>query len=320
MEVIRGTEGLSGRFRYPVVALGNFDGVHVGHHALIRKVVERAGEMGGESIAVTFDPHPLKVLAPEKAPPLLTTLKTKLSVLEDLGVQKVICISFTRAFSQQGPEDFIEETLFRGIGAKEVVVGHNYAFGKGRKGNVSHLMEMGERLGFRVWVVDPVKIEGVGVSSSSIRDYLKAGDLEHANSFLGRDYLVEGVVSPGHRRGAELGFPTANLSLIAEMLPRSGVYAVRVAHGFSLMDGICYVGSQPTFQGQETGLEVHLLDFSGELYQESLRVYFVAWLREEKAFKGREELVSQIRKDLQRAREFLHPSQGRMVNVSKRHS
>jgi riboflavin kinase/FMN adenylyltransferase len=205
----------------------------------------------------------------------------------------------------QGPEEFIEEVLVRRIGVQEVVVGPNYAFGKGRQGNVARLMELGERWKFRVWVVESMMRQGVRVSSSMIRECLKNGDVERGADLLGREYQVEGVVVPGHQRGEKLGFPTANLAKTSELLPKEGVYAVRVDHAGKLLDAIAYVGSQPTFQGKEVGLEVHLLNFTGEIYQERLRVYFVAWLRPEKVFENREALVAQIRQDVEKARGIL---------------
>jgi riboflavin kinase/FMN adenylyltransferase len=309
MDVIRGTEDLSGRFRYPVVALGNFDGVHLGHQALIKTVVERAGEKEGVGIVVTFDPHPLKILVPEKAPPLLTTLETKLRVLSGLGVEAVLCIPFTEAFSQQGPEDFVEEVLHRRIGAKEVVVGHNYAFGKGRRGNIAHLREMGQDLGFEVRVVESVNQQGLAVSSSRIRGHLKTGEVEQAAALLGRYYLVEGTVVSGHQRGKELGFPTANLTDIQEMLPGKGVYALQVVHAGQTQEAIGYIGSQPTFDGHEITLEVHLLDTALTLYGERLTVLFAAWIRAERRFEDRDALVVQIRRDIEEARRVFRRSE-----------
>lgn len=315
MEFVRGTTHLS-RYPSPIVALGNFDGVHLGHHVLIRSVVARAREVRGTSIVVTFEPHPLRVLAPEKAPPLLTSLKTRLRILEDLGVDVVVVIPFTREFGQKGPEEFVREVLGERIGAQEVVVGQNYAFGRGRSGRVPQLIALGRKLGFTVHVVNPVQVEGVVVSSSQIRKYLQAGDVERAARMLGREYLVEGVVVPGHQRGASMGYPTANLSGIVEMLPRPGVYAVRATCNQEILDGVAYVGSQPTFHGEEIGLEVHLLRYSGNLYEKTLRVYFVAWLRPERTFPNQEALARQIQQDLAQAETLLHPPPPQEVGES----
>ena len=211
MKIIRGTKNITGPIPYPVMAIGNFDGVHVGHQTLFRKTAELALANQGTAISFTFEPHPLKIIAPSKVPPLLTHFKKKMELMESFGISLVICADFTRQFADQRPRDFSKNILFEKIGVKEVVVGFDYAFGRGREGTIPYLKKMGEEFEFAVHVVEPFKLNGHTVSSSHVRELIEVGDVEMANQFLGRDYSIIGPVVSGHKTGQAIGFPTANI-------------------------------------------------------------------------------------------------------------
>ncbi len=289
-----------------VVTIGNFDGVHLGHRAILARVVHRAREVQGQAVAVTFEPHPLKVLRPGLELPLLTTGEQKLRLLAGAGLQAVVILPFTQEFAQLPARDFVLDYFCRRLKVREVVVGHDYAFGRGREGNIDLLKEMGRSHGFTVQVVWAVEAEGAVVSSSLIRAMLRLGKVDAANRLLGRAYGVVGRVVKGHGRGAELlKVPTANLRPANELLPASGIYAVRVQRGGETLPGVANIGTCPTFDDAELSLEVHLLDFNGDLYGEDLEVEFVSRLREERRFPSVEALGAQIRADIARAREVL---------------
>jgi len=289
-----------------VVTIGNFDGVHLGHRAILARVVQRAGELEGMAVAVTFEPHPLRVLRPGLELPLLTTGTQKLKLLAEAGLEAVVVLPFTPKFARLPARDFVQEYFCRRLKVREVVVGHDYAFGRGREGNIDLLKEMGRSSGFTVQVVWAVEAEGAVVSSSLIRALLRLGKVDAANRLLGRAYGVMGQVYQGHGRGAKLlGVPTANLRPENELLPASGIYAVRVRRGTETLPGVANIGTCPTFDDAELSLEVHILDFNGDLYGEELEVEFVGRLREERRFPSIEALGAQIRADMEAARRVL---------------
>jgi riboflavin kinase / FMN adenylyltransferase len=298
MRIVRGLKSFSSQFTNPVLTLGNFDGVHLGHQAIFKKVVERAKELGGTSIAFTFEPHPLKVLAPERSPMLLNTFHGKMKLFAEAGIDVVICASFTRVFADQNPEDFAREVLHEKIGVREVYVGYDYAFGKGREGSIESLKKMGQVYGFHVGVVEAVQEKGVIVSSSVIRDLISSGRMEAAASLLGRNYAVEGEVVHGSHRGHTLGFPTANLHTANELLPAYGVYAVVARIDGRLLKGVASIGVRPTFDTGPVSIEVYLFAFQGELYGKQMEVSFVHRIRGEEKFPDADALVRQIRKDV----------------------
>jgi len=297
-------EGLP--FSRTVVTIGNFDGVHLGHRAILARVVQRAREVQGQAVALTFEPHPLKVLRPEMELPLLTTGAQKLMLLAGAGLKAVVVLPFTSEFSQIPARDFVRDYFCRRLKVREVVVGHDYAFGKGREGNIQLLKEMGRSHGFTVQVVWAVEAEGAVVSSSLIRAMLRLGKVDAANGLLGRAYGVVGRVYRGHGRGAKLlGVPTANIRPENELLPASGIYTVWVRRGGQTLPGVANIGTCPTFDDAELSLEVHLLDFNSDLYGEDLEVEFVGRLREERRFPSIEALAAQIRADISEARRAL---------------
>jgi len=295
------------KLRNPVGTLGNFDGVHLGHRALLEATRDLARELSGEPLVITFEPHPRLVLRPEAGLHLLTTFEEKLRLVEEAGISSVLVIPFDREVADLPAEEFVEEYLVYGLGLKGLVVGFNYRFGRGRGGDQELLKHLGERYGFQVRVIPPRVVEGQVVSSTLIRELLEKGEVRRAALFLGRPYFLSGRVIRGEARGRILGFPTANLEPPPEkLIPARGVYAVRVKWSEREFSGVMNVGEKPTFGGHRLQLEVHLFDFKGDLYGETLRVEFVEFLRPERKFPSPAALVSQIVKDCQEAKRILN--------------
>lgn len=299
-------EGESGSYPYPVLGLGNFDGLHIGHQTILKKVVQRAKAKGGTAMAFTFDPHPVKVLFPERSLELLCTIREKIDLIEKCGITHIFCLEFTREFSLQSPRDFVKTFLVDRLKVREVLVGKNYGFGKGRSGNVETLRALGEEFGFHVEIVPPVILKGQMVSSSVIRGLLLEGKVEEAIPLLGRPYQVEGTVIEGEGRGRDLGYPTANILPGDKLIPGNGVYAVKVEKKGEFSPGIVYVGTQPTFQNSLRQIEIHLFDYAGKLYGEDLKVQFFGHVRGEMKFPDRKALIHQIEKDILNAKEILY--------------
>ncbi len=293
----------------PAVTVGNFDGVHRGHQALVGAALAEAGRLGGTSVVLTFDPHPSRVLSPDRAPRALMTVDQKAEILGALGVERLAVLPFTRELSHETPEEFARLVLQEALGARAVVVGAGFRFGHRRAGDVATLAALGRRMGFAVVPVDPVLHEGAPISSTRIREAIARGDVEAAAELLGRPFFVDGTVVRGAGRGRTLGIPTANLEPVNETLPGGGVYACRCrergAGAGGPWNAVVNVGRRPTFGGGETTVEAHLLDFDGDLYGRTLRLSFVAALREERRFAGPDALVAQIREDIAQARAVL---------------
>jgi len=289
--------------RAPAVTIGNFDGVHRGHQALVAETVARAREAGGESVALTFDPHPARVLAPSRVPPWLTSPEQKAELLAELGIDVIAVLPFTPEVAALAPEAFARGVLAGTLGARHVVVGAEFRFGHRKAGDAALLRTLGETLGFAVRAVPPVVEGGRPVSSSRVRKALAEGDAAHAASLLGRPYFVDGTVVEGERRGRAIGVPTANLETDGALLPARGVYAGRGRlPGGQARLAVVNVGERPTFGGRTVTVEAHILDYSGDLYGRRLRLSFAARLRDERRFAGAEALVEQIRRDVERAR------------------
>ena len=309
MRLIQDINSLTGSCKDPVLTIGNFDGVHKGHIALFDKVKERAKEIGGESAVMTFNPHPIKVMRPQNAPPLITPIQQKIKLIEQCGMDVLYCLPFTKEFSEITAREFVEDILVKRIGIKELVVGYDYSFGKGRQGNIQLLRELGRHFNYRVHVVGPVKVGGLLVSSTSIRKLVMEGRLDEARLLLGRHYEVAGTVIKGKNRGARLlGFPTANLKLIDELTPKRGVYAVYVIFNGKKYQGVTNIGYNPTFGNGAFSVETHLVDFEGDLLGKTIRVQFIARLRDEKAFENAKALALQIEKDIEAAKQILQKS------------
>ena len=304
MRVIRGTDNIE-RLNSPVLALGNFDGVHLGHQAILKKAMERAAAIGGLSVAFTFDPHPVKVLAPEKYLPLITPTEKKIKLIEDIGISAAICAEFNLEFSNLHPRSFVKDILVGRVGVKEVVVGFNYSFGKGRGGGIDSLKEMGDECGFKLHVVEPVKVGDAVVSSSKVREAIWAGEVSLASVLLGRHYGMEGRVVAGMKRGKRLGFPTANIETKGELFPKAGVYAARVLLKGKEYKAVANVGKHPTFPEDPFSVEAHIFDFDSNIYGEDVELLFIDRIRDEMLFPIPEALVEQIKHDALKARELL---------------
>ncbi len=309
MRVIRHVARLQQKFGRAVLMLGNFDGTHLGHQAIVRGAVTRARELGAQAVALTFEPHPVAVLAPERAPPMIQTLHDRLASLRELGVDATILQRFTLAFAGLEPETFVRDFVLRHVDLAHAVVGYNVNFGRARAGTAETLRALGQRFGFGVDVVGPVTAVGDGehVSSTRLRAMIAAGQMPEARRLLGRPYGFRGRVVVGDRRGRTLGFPTANLHLRRGLLlPPDGVYAVFAATpSGARRAGVLNIGVRPTFGGRRRTIEVHLLDFDGELYGAWLVVEVVERLRGEATFSGPEALRSAIAADVARARSIL---------------
>ncbi|MGH7805239.1 MAG: bifunctional riboflavin kinase/FAD synthetase [Candidatus Binatia bacterium] len=306
MRVIRHLERSRPRFEHPVVTLGVFDGVHVGHAEILRRVVAAASERGGDPVLITFHPHPAVVLAPGREPAPIASLADRLAAFRGAGIRTAIVQRFTKEFSQVEAETFVARTLVGLLGVERVIVGHSVAFGRNRGGNADRLTELGREHGFEVEIVGPIIAGEIEVSSSAVRRLLATADLRGAERLLGRHYGLRGRVVVGKKRGRTIGFPTANLrTRVAPLLP-DGVYAVTAVADGAPLRGVANLGTNPTF-GDVVGrsLEVHLLDFDGDLYGRRLRVEFVERIRGEQRFASIEALTEQIRRDAARAREIL---------------
>jgi len=290
------------------VAVGNFDGVHRGHQALVAATTAEAQRRGRAAVVLTLDPHPARLLKPERAPASIMTLSQKAETLEALGVDALVVVPFTTAFAAQTPETFAAEILVRHLGASVVLVGENFRFGHDRVGTLATLEALGRELGFGVSGVPAVLHAGAPVSSSRIRTAITEGQVEEAADLLGRPYSVDGQVVAGEGRGRTIGVPTANILPYNEIKPGKGVYACRVR----LREGepadvraVVNIGERPTFDGVGTTIEAHLLDFRGDLYGQTLRLEFVARIRGEQRFPSAAELVAQIQRDIAGARRML---------------
>ena len=306
MKIIRKEKDRKRSFENPVLTIGNFDGVHLGHQHIFRLVEEKAGEIGGESIVYTFDPHPVAVLAPEHKPLLITPLEEKLRLIAEQGMDVAILANFSDKFANQTPEDFVKGILYDQIKIRQLYVGHDYTFGKDRRGNIALLKELGRKLGFNVEVVEAVRVGGMVVSSTLIRELIQKGELREAARLLGRNYLLYGQVIHGRGRGGKkLGFPTANLKPAGALLPKPGIYAVRAIFEGKRYPAVANLGWNPTFHDQKFSTEVHILNFNQDIYGQPLRVEFVERLRDEATFRGPEELVTQIKKDITQAQKIL---------------
>jgi riboflavin kinase/FMN adenylyltransferase len=303
MQILDGLDSLAHAvYPKPVLALGNFDGVHLGHRAIFQQVVQRAQELGGTSMVFTFDPHPSQILAPDKAPRLLTTFAQKMRLIATTGMAVGLRVPFDLTFAQQPPLDFIREVLCQRIGVHTIVVGYDFRFGYRREGTAALLQEQALVGGYEAMVMAPVTHEGMVVSSSNIRQLIQAGRVETAARLLGRAYTIEGPVVEGFRRGTSLGFPTANVRSINDIVPHTGVYAVRVVWQEQRYPGVANVGYNPTFGNQKLSVEAHLFDLTADLYGATVRVEFVARIRDERKFASVQELVAQIAADTHAAR------------------
>jgi riboflavin kinase/FMN adenylyltransferase len=285
-----------------VVTLGNFDGIHLGHQALVSQTVDEARRRHATSVVLTFDPHPLKVLAPARAPRLILTAQDKIEMLGGLGVDIVVSQRFDSTFANVRAEDFVRRSIVDRLKTKKMFVGRDLRFGHAREGSVKQLVEWGGALGFEVSIVEPVLVDGVRVSSSHIRDLIQHGRVDEARASLGRYHFISGTVIQGSRRGREIGFPTANIASRTEMVPSNGIYA-----SLSLVDGRWWpsassIGVNPTFGAGPRTIETYILDFDRDIYDQAIKLAFVKKLRDEKKYPDVASLVAQIKDDIRTTR------------------
>jgi riboflavin kinase / FMN adenylyltransferase len=305
MELIRGLYNLRPRHRGCVATIGNFDGVHLGHQAVLGQLAEKAAELRLPTTVITFEPQPQEYFFPESARPRLTRLREKIQALQRYAVHRIVCLYFDRRLAQMPPEDFIQRLLIQGLGVRYLVVGDDFRFGKQRRGNFAMLQAAGAQLGFQVVHMHTFDIDGKRVSSTRIREALALGDLATAEKLLGRPYRMTGRVAQGDKRGRLIGFPTANIHLHRRMAPLAGVFAVEM-YGLEVepLSGVANIGTRPTVDGTRTVLEVHLFDFDQDIYGRYVQVEFVLKLRDEKRFDSFQALKEQIARDAAEARAF----------------
>jgi riboflavin kinase/FMN adenylyltransferase len=277
----------------------------MGHQALFRRIKQWAGELNGESVVVTFDPHPLEVLFPKKAPSFITSHRHKLDLIASCGIDATIVIPFDREFSRMSAREFVEVILVEKIGTRAIVVGHDYRFGHSREGDIPFLMQLGEQYGFEVEIVSAIRMNNHPVSSTSIRRMIASGNIRDANKLLGRLFEVSGTVIPGRKRGVSLGFPTANIRMPPLTSPRTGVYVIEAEVDGKRYGGAANLGYNPTFGDTELSLEAHLFDFNQDIYGKPITIRFIDRLRDERRFSGPEELSEQIKKDVETAKRIL---------------
>ncbi len=309
MKLVRGLGKLGTAETGRVVAIGAFDGVHLGHQAILRAAVSDARASGLQSAAVTFEPHPEVVLRPGGAPPLLTPLEEKAELIEALGLDLLVVVEFTPEFARTPAEEFVEGVLAGGLKARVVLVGYDFTFGHAARGNAELLRQLSRGLGLRVVVFSPVRLDGVPVSSTAVRQLLAAGDVARAARLLGRFHSVTGRVTRGAGVGTGLGVPTANLALAPGLaVPARGVYAAwaeLLEAGHRWYPGVVNVGYRPTFGGRDLGVEAHLIDFSADVLGVRLRLHFVTRLRDEQRFESPRALAEQIARDVAAGRDLL---------------
>ena len=292
-----------------VLTVGTFDGVHAGHRAIIDAVVAKAKDRGARSVLVTFDPHPRDIINPgDGGIKLLTTLQERCEILEELGMDRMIVIPFDRNFSLLSSEEFIRDIIHKRIGVSEFVIGYDHHFGRNREGTIETIERLGTELNFDSYVVSEHEIGEKTVSSTAIRNAISEdGNVEQAADFLQRPYRLNGTVVHGDKRGKEIGFPTANIKPEHDhkIIPKDGVYAVKVRINGSWFDGMMNIGTRPTFDGKQRTLEVHMFEFDEDIYGKEVQVRFFNRIRNEKRFSGKEELIKQLNADKEQAQELL---------------
>ncbi|MEA1923372.1 MAG: bifunctional riboflavin kinase/FAD synthetase [Pseudomonadota bacterium] len=297
------------KHRFPphsqVVAIGNFDGVHLGHRSLFDLTITKARKLGLQAAALTFRPHPLKLLFPDRRIFLITSYERKADLIANCGIDNLVIAPFDHQFADLTANEFVEKVLVQHLGAAVVVVGDNYTFGRNREGSLSRLQELGREWGFKVVVAPPCLVDGELVSSTKIREAIMQGEIEKASRFLGRPCAIVGRVGRGKGRGRGIGFPTANLVSEVELYPKEGVYAVWVEHQGKRYMGVVNIGYNPTFADTGLTVEAHVLDFDQDLYDQDLKIIFIEHLRSEKTCSGIEELRQLIAADVSKTRQLL---------------
>ncbi|MCG9574642.1 bifunctional riboflavin kinase/FAD synthetase [Vibrio tubiashii] len=314
MELIRGIHNIKPHHQGCVLTIGNFDGVHLGHQEVLRQVSEQAKQLSLPSIVMTFDPQPLELFAKDKAPARLTRLRDKFVQLSKLNIERLLCVNFNHQFANQSADEFISDLLVKRLGVKFLVVGDDFCFGRGRKGNFAMLQEAGRKYGFEVVSTQSFCLQQLRVSSTAIREALAQDKLEQAAEMLGRDYSISGRVSHGRKLGRTIGFPTANIPLKRCVSPVSGVYTVQaLGLGEEPVGGVANIGNRPTVNGVRQQLEVHLFDFKANLYGKQLEIVLLDKIRDEHKFESFEALKQQIELDAEAARVWLRQYKAQAV-------
>ena len=314
MQIYYDLEAPSKSFQESIVTVGVFDGLHIGHQAVIQQVLTQAKKFRLASSVLTFDPPPLAFLAPERCPPALTTLPKKIEILEQLGVDAVVFARFDAYLQQMSPNTFVQQILLQRLNAKQVIVGYDWQFGKGRSGNAEALKELGDQYQFDVRIVGPVQLHNKPVHSTRVREAIADSNLNLASELLGRRYSIMGEVVKGEGRGRQIGFPTANIDAGNQMLPPSGVYAVQVKLDGCMFAGVLNMGTRPTFDGEKFQIETHLFNFEKVIYGKKIEISFIEKIRAEQKFPNPEMLVNQIKRDVTMAKAILNRMKDRNVH------
>ena len=305
MQIITGMNIYDKNLDASVVTIGNFDGVHRGHAEIFAHLKKKSVDAGLPAVVVTFEPHPLKILAPEFAPSLITTFEQKVALIEKFGIDSLVVVPFSTEFSLLSANDFVREILCKSLGMRHIIIGHDYAFGRGREGNFNTLKTLGVQHGFTLEDLPPIGENGVVFSSSLVRSAVVVGDMDAASLILGRYYQISGTVVHGREIGQTLGFPTANIATPNELIPSDGVYAVMAHVDGHLVKGACNIGLNPTVGGSTRTIEVFLLDYSGQIYDHEVTVTFVQRLRSVQKFPDINALKSAISLDVAKCRVVL---------------
>lgn len=306
MQTFYDLEAVSHLHQELVVTIGVFDGLHIGHRFVIQQVLTEARKLKLPSAVLTFHPSPLAFLAPERCPPTLTTLEKKREILQQLGVEIAIFVRFDAALAEMSPEEFVQTVLLEKLKARAVIVGYDWQFGKGRSGNATVLKSLGEQYQFNVKIVPATKINGLTVHSTRIREAISEGHLKLATQLLGRRYSIMGKIVKGEGRGSQLGYPTANINALEQMLPPNGVYAIRAKLEGEPINGVLNMGTRPTFEGVKFQIESHLFNFDQMIYGKEIEIIFIEKIRDERTFSNIEALVAQIGKDVESAKAILN--------------
>jgi riboflavin kinase/FMN adenylyltransferase len=313
MQILTSSDILNNNLKGSIVTIGNFDGVHRGHLEIFRRLTIEGRRLGLPTVAVTFDPHPLTLLSPENAPQLITTFEQKAALIADAGIDYLAVISFTAEFAKTDADSFVREILCSTLRMRYIIIGHDYAFGRGRQGNYQTLAQLGAELHFSLEDIDPVANGDIIFSSSLARRLINSGDMYAAANILGRYHLISGKVVHGRDFGRKIGFPTANITTDNELIPPDGVYAVFVVIEEEIIRGACSIGKNATFGTFDRSIEAFLLDFSKEIYDRYISFYFVKRLRESRKFPDLTALIEAIAQDVVQCREILADADRNMV-------
>ncbi|NVK54645.1 MAG: bifunctional riboflavin kinase/FAD synthetase [Alteromonadaceae bacterium] len=305
MELIRGLNNLKAHHQGCVLTIGKFDGVHLGHQAVLDSVIKQARRLSLPATVMVFEPHPEEVFTPDSAPARISPLAEKYQLLKAQGVDRLLCVRFNAAFAAQSADIFIEQLLVQKLGVKFLVVGDDFRFGKGRKGDFNRLQQAGEKYGFELVSTQSYRMQDCRISSTAVREALADGNFSLAHTMLGREFFISGRVIHGEKKGRTIGFPTANVLLNRCQTPITGVFAVKLNIAGSQYAGVANIGSRPTVNGQRKQLEVHIFDFEGSLYGQRIQVMPVAKIRDEKRFDGLDALRQQIARDVEQAQQVL---------------